>query len=214
MARRTSRRSTPEPPSMPHLTVPHDELDRRLEERISLGRELLDRPISSDQDLRTARSDYYTWSEYNLALLRRSFSTSEVADDYKRQPSAGVFVLGGGPTPLPEKIEDFHEDVRRRVRRLSSIKDQLELYDEMSEPQQSASVPPPTSTGTTIFVVHGRSEAPKQSVARFLQQVSELQPTILHEQPNGGRTIIEKFEDHAANAAFAVVLLTGDAEGG
>jgi hypothetical protein len=199
---------------MPHLTVPHDELDRRLEERISLGRELLDRPISSDQDLRTARSDYYTWSEYNLALLRRSFSTSEVADDYKRQPSAGVFVLGGGPTPLPEKIEDFHEDVRRRVRRLSSIKDQLELYDEMSEPQQSASVPPPTSTGTTIFVVHGRSEAPKQSVARFLQQVSELQPTILHEQPNGGRTIIEKFEDHAANAAFAVVLLTGDAEGG
>jgi predicted nucleotide-binding protein len=84
----------------------------------------------------------------------------------------------------------------------------------MSEPQQSASVPPPTSTGTTIFVVHGRSEAPKQSVARFLQQVSELQPTILHEQPNGGRTIIEKFEDHAANAAFAVVLLTGDDEGG
>jgi hypothetical protein len=60
--------------------VPREELERRLEERISLGRELLARPISSDQDLRAARGDYSTWSEYNLALLRRSFSTSELAN--------------------------------------------------------------------------------------------------------------------------------------
>jgi predicted nucleotide-binding protein len=33
---------------------------------------------------------------------------------------------------------------------------------------------------------------------------------ILHEQANEGRTLIEKFEDHAADAAYAVVLATGD----
>ncbi len=33
---------------------------------------------------------------------------------------------------------------------------------------------------------------------------------ILHEQANEGRTIIEKFEDHAAEAGYAVVLLTAD----
>jgi predicted nucleotide-binding protein len=32
----------------------------------------------------------------------------------------------------------------------------------------------------------------------------------LHEQPDSGRTIIEKFEDHASEAGFAVVLLTAD----
>jgi predicted nucleotide-binding protein len=37
---------------------------------------------------------------------------------------------------------------------------------------------------------------------------------ILHEQPNSGRTIIEKFEDYATRAGFAVVLLTGDDQGG
>jgi predicted nucleotide-binding protein len=40
-----------------------------------------------------------------------------------------------------------------------------------------------------------------------------LEPVILHEQPNGGRTIIEKFLDHA-DVGFALVLLSGDDKGG
>ena len=51
-------------------------------------------------------------------------------------------------------------------------------------------------------------------VARFLAAVTDLEPVILHEQANSGRTIIEKFEGHAGRAAFAVVLLTGDDDGG
>ncbi len=211
MARRTTNS---QPPSPPYLTIPRAELDRRLEERIAQGDEFLARPIPSTEDLRAARGAFYTWSEYNETLLRRSFSTSELADGYKRQPAAGVFAIGGGPPPLTERIEDFHEDVRRRVRRLSSIKDRLELYEERAIAPHSSSSRSAATAGTTIFVVHGRDEGPKQSVARFIQQVSNLGPVILHEQPNSGRTIIEKFEDNADTAAFAIVLLTGDDEGG
>ena len=39
-----------------------------------------------------------------------------------------------------------------------------------------------------------------------------LRPVVLHEQPNEGRTIIEKFEDFA-HVGFAVVLLTPDDTG-
>lgn len=49
-------------------------------------------------------------------------------------------------------------------------------------------------------------------MARFLEQLG-LKPIILHEQPDKGRTIIEKFEAHA-NVGFAVVLLTPDDDGG
>jgi predicted nucleotide-binding protein len=35
-----------------------------------------------------------------------------------------------------------------------------------------------------------------------------LKAIILHEQPNKGQTIIEKFESNASNAGFAIVLLT------
>ena len=49
---------------------------------------------------------------------------------------------------------------------------------------------------------------------RFLDRLVELNVVILHEQADRGRTIIEKFEDHAAEVAFAVILLTADDVGG
>lgn len=67
-------------------------------------------------------------------------------------------------------------------------------------------------TGSRVFIVHGHDEAALQSVARFLEKLG-LPHTILREQPNQGRTIIEKFLDYS-DAAFAVVLLTGDDLGG
>lgn len=59
-----------------------------------------------------------------------------------------------------------------------------------------------------VFVVHGHDDGAKDSVARFLEKL-KLCPIILHEQPNEGMTVIEKFEHHS-NVGFAVVLLTPD----
>jgi predicted nucleotide-binding protein len=56
--------------------------------------------------------------------------------------------------------------------------------------------------------VHGHDDGSKEAVARFLGKL-DLAPVILHEQPNRGRTIIEKFVDHS-EVAFAVVLFTPD----
>jgi predicted nucleotide-binding protein len=67
----------------------------------------------------------------------------------------------------------------------------------MSQPER----PPRTLRGRPrpgppkVFIVHG------------------LEPVILHEQPDRGRTIIDKFEAHA-DVAYAVVLLTADDFGG
>lgn len=60
-----------------------------------------------------------------------------------------------------------------------------------------------------IFLVHGHDGEAKETVARFLEKL-ELDPIILHEQPNQGRTLIEKFETSSRGVAFAVVLLTPD----
>ena len=59
-----------------------------------------------------------------------------------------------------------------------------------------------------IFVVHGHDEEMKQAVARTLSKLG-LQPIILHERPNMGRTLMEKFEQNA-DLHFAVVLLSAD----
>jgi len=72
-------------------------------------------------------------------------------------------------------------------------------------------IPKPKNT-KKVFIVHGRNDALKNSAARFLTRLN-LEPVILHEQPNKGRTIIEKFFDHS-DVGFAVVLLTPDDKGG
>lgn len=63
-----------------------------------------------------------------------------------------------------------------------------------------------------VFVVHGREDSTKQTVARFLERIG-LEPVILHEQPNSGLTVPEKLEAFSA-VGFAVILLTPDDVGG
>lgn len=62
-----------------------------------------------------------------------------------------------------------------------------------------------------VFIVHGHDGESREAVARFLTRVG-LDPVILHEQANRGRTIIEKVEANS-DVGFAVVLLTPDDEG-
>ena len=59
-----------------------------------------------------------------------------------------------------------------------------------------------------VFVVHGRDEGTKDSVARFIRDLS-LDPIILSELPARGQTIMEKFESNS-EVGFAVALLTPD----
>jgi len=66
----------------------------------------------------------------------------------------------------------------------------------------------PSVFGDEVFIVHGHDNEIKQSVARFVESIGP-KVVILHEQPNAGRTIIEKFEEYA-NVGFAVVLLSPD----
>ena len=60
-----------------------------------------------------------------------------------------------------------------------------------------------------IFVVHGHAEPVNQEVARSIEKLG-LEAIVLREQPNSGKTIIEKFEEYAKDVNFAVILLTAD----
>lgn len=67
---------------------------------------------------------------------------------------------------------------------------------------------PNQPTSDRVFIVHGHDDGMKQSVARTITDLG-LNPVILHEQPNRGKTLIEKFERNS-DVGFAVVLLSPD----
>ncbi|WP_107329667.1 TIR domain-containing protein [Metapseudomonas otitidis] len=93
-----------------------------------------------------------------------------------------------------------------------ALKEDLEYLLARSAHAKSAS-PVLGAPSNRVFVVHGHDEAALQGLARFLEKLG-LEAIILREQPDQGRTIIEKFEASAAEVGFAVVLLTPDDLGG
>ncbi len=96
-------------------------------------------------------------------------------------------------------------DPRQVAIRLRSLRDRVD------EALKDLTTVAPEIDRNSVFVVHGHDQA-RESVARLLERLG-LKPIILHEQPDRGRTIIEKFESYAA-VGFAVVLLTPDDVGG
>lgn len=85
------------------------------------------------------------------------------------------------------------------------------LLDIMMDNLQSKTTKPPIQVinmnkNTKVFIVHGRDDLAKEQVARFLENLG-LEAIILHEQSDGGQTIIEKLESNT-DVGFAVVLYT------
>jgi CAP12/Pycsar effector protein, TIR domain len=198
------RSSTDTPKEEPALKKPQAEAATRLRERLEAGRALLPSvtTISNLQELRERKQAFYTWNDFNTSLLRTLFSGA--IDDEYRSPMA--FGFGGSMSPA-EQVQDFEGDVTYYLRHLESILERLPLWasDDCDVSERTQILP-----DGPIFVVHGHDGARKSEVARTLERATGRTVTILHEAANGGRTIIEKFEHHAAAAWFAVVLLTGD----
>ncbi len=130
-------------------------------------------------------------------------------NDYTISITPGSF--GGYTRPsISEIAEGYRKRIEASVLRLSTLK---ELFEEKISDSSGAGA---TSSGgkeknqntRRVFVVHGHDNGTKEMVARFLSKL-RLEPIILHERSNEGRTIIEKFEG-LSEVDFAVVICTPD----
>jgi predicted nucleotide-binding protein len=146
------------------------------------------------------------------------------SEEYSRYSSASR--IDNGPMTLMWGEDDRRVPFRSylkegKERSIAKLQQAIRGLEEDIEHKGGASLPAethplqPTPKGEpsrTVFIVHGHDSHPREAVARFLERIG-FEPIILHEQPNGGRTIIEKFEKHG-DVGFAVVLLTPDDFGG
>lgn len=191
---------------MPNLQISKEESKLKISERINAGEELLTRTIYSDVDLEKAKTEYRIWSEYNSELLKNIFSDHSLSEEYDRF-IGGAYQLS---PPFDVLVQYYRKDVSNKVNRLKSILERLDLYPEPSsgDVEIDESNLEKENLSKKIFLVHGHDESAKQSVARLIEKIG-LEVIILHEKPNKGRTIIQKFGDYS-NVGFAVVLLTPD----
>lgn len=112
------------------------------------------------------------------------------------------------PTVYPASDDYYHSSWMSGCNKLKNLirtmQEELILFGNTAVTQKTL----PTANATDVFIVHGHDESMKANVARTLEKLG-LAPVILHEKPNQGRTIIEKFSDYSA-VGFAIVLLSPD----
>jgi predicted nucleotide-binding protein len=89
---------------------------------------------------------------------------------------------------------------------IRALEDEIQDQEPPSHETAHATAARQVST-RKVFVVHGHGGI-EHAVAGFLRKLG-LEPVILREQANEGRTIIEKFEAHS-DVGFAVILMTPD----
>lgn len=206
MARKSSTTQPPKPPL--ELSVSRDEAKSRLQDRIEKGMELKKKQVANYEDFETLKHDYSKWDSFNSELLKRLFTSDELAHEYDWWGAMSVSMY---EPSLAEKIADVYKDIDNKIHRIDSIIERLELI-----PLNAAHQPPvvvreesaPQSRSKKVFVVHGRDEVAKTSLEVFLIEIG-LEPIVLHRQADEGLTIIEKFEKHS-DVGYAFVLLTPD----
>ena len=201
-----------EPEHQPNLGVSMAEAQQKIAQRIEVGHGLIDRDVAaikSDSDLERVTHEYEKWSAYNAVLLGQLFDGQSIAKEYQTSWRAIVT----WERSLQEEVKVLRDDIQEKINKLDSISARLELYPELKGPTTvTAGGAPPKAVGRKVFVVHGHDEAAKEKIASLLGKL-KLEPVILHQKADQGKTVIEKFEQHA-DVDFAVVILTPDDVGG
>lgn len=142
--------------------------------------------------------EFRAWKTSVQRVLIQVFGENsfEVEEFRKTSFTLGIYTLG-----TPES--DFANACKRGLDQSRAV---LATYldDEENEQPNDAQVMP----SDRVFIVHGHDEGLREAVARLLDKQG-IEPIILMEQPNQGRTIIEKFEDNS-DVGTAICLFTAD----
>lgn len=200
------------------LIVEKDEFETQINDRINKGNELLNYTVtvlSTGIDRRRKSygiyeetekngfiSEYNKWKQFNIELLKRSFDIAD--NEYLQEYEKAEYSVWS------DWVKERKQDIQRQITVFESIIERLPLiptniHDKIEIKEQKIST-------NKIFIVHGHNNEIKQTVARTITKL-KLEPIILHEQIEQGRTIIEKFEQNSSEVDFAIILLTADDEG-
>jgi predicted nucleotide-binding protein len=169
--------------------------------------ELLNRQIEAAKDGRP--DDFAEWRTTTETVLRHAVGEDSSALQSFRDNTYNLSIYTTS-TPRHQHEEARIRGVRRGMGYLRSAIAEVGLQDDDAPEPSSPAVKRQQTEGSAIFIVHGRNNERKETVARFLRNLTDIEPVILHEQPSGGATLIEKLERYGLTAGFAVVLATGD----
>jgi hypothetical protein len=139
--------------------------ESRLIDRIQKGNDLKNIRVNSWEELKSVESNYKKWNDFNKELLKKIFTSSEIADEYSQE---FFFAFGTQQPPsLAEETEDLHDLINKKITKLESRVEQLELCDldreENQDRPETIAVKTQASTAYSSREIH-QLEQKKQSL--------------------------------------------------
>lgn len=199
------------------LQIPQMDAENRITQQIQLGKELLQPSMTNEEALENREAAYRQWTNDNIALLNDIIDTNDFVQTYVDSSEQDVHEIAfehRQHVPFDARVDKLCLSIDDQVIRLEAILARLDLYPESPSLPHSngrdfdAYSHQHHAAAERIFIAHGHDDDAKQAVARYIEKLG-FEPIILEEQPNQGRTIIEKFEE-SANVTYVIVLLTPD----
>jgi hypothetical protein len=148
-------------------------------------------------------TDFKNWDSKARTLLDSAFTSPEPWQQYPSRFNGSYYLSGWTQDVNAGRMT---EGITERLRALTSVSEFLNLYEGPADV-------PTVSHDREVFIVHGRSHL-RHSVKNFLREATDAGAIFLDEEFDGSSAIIEKLEEFASKAGFAIVLMTGDDYGG
>jgi predicted nucleotide-binding protein len=154
-------------------------------------------------------SEVEQWRDYNRTWLDRILG-GEAAEEYKTA-STHHYSYGFAENPA-DNLRYLVGEIEKEISKLQSIQGRLSIWATESRSVTPGRTDQP-SPDAPIFIVHGHDTLRAESVAHTVSTATGRKTIILRDEANLGQTLIEKFEKHAAEVSYAIIILTPDDHG-
>jgi hypothetical protein len=140
------------------------------------------------------------------ALVRNAFDDGQQkVQDFDAYVNSYIISAGVQKSDREEQ-EDYERRLRDTRTYISSCQEEILILDTDSEHTKTT----PFVDTKKVFIIHGHDEINLLRLEKLLRREFNLIPVIQKEEPQSGRTLIEKFEAIAQDISYAFALITAD----
>lgn len=228
-----AKKNIEEKPQKAILVMDSDQFKQALEQRIDVGKKLLDIKVTKNttpyglrgwgayvgryvsqeerqyvkEEIEQFKNEFYKWSDYNSELLKQAFDNPD--NEYRQEyDNTGITILMGDE----DVMEDYHKRINKKIAVLDRLIAFLPLLPKAETTHDVRKDNKTEMDMSKVFIVHGHDSNTRNEAELLMKQLG-FEPVVLFKKVNEGDTIIEKLLRESKDVAFAIVLYTKCDEG-
>ena len=163
--------------------------------------------VRQSGDFDKAYEDLKRWKGRVINYLYINISQIE-AENLKNK-SKSSFIMGEPYENLVDEINMYRAFIISLAGEIKNHPDEV-IIQKKNESKPVLEEKHTQNNSKTVFIIHGHDEINLLRLKELLREKWHLEPLVLKGEADTGRTLIEKFEQEAQRASFAIALLSAD----